>query len=55
MENGAELGWVIDPTRKSVSIYRPGREVEVREGILEIEGEGPVEGFILDLREVWTE
>ena len=45
---------MIDPFRKTVSIYCPGREPEVREGITEIAGEGPVAGFVLDLREIWN-
>ena len=52
--NGVELGWLIDPFQKSVSIYRPGCDVEVRQGILEIAGEGPIAGFVLDLREIWN-
>ncbi|MGB7058060.1 MAG: Uma2 family endonuclease, partial [Geitlerinemataceae cyanobacterium] len=28
-ENGARLGWLIDPQNKRVEIYRPGQEVEV--------------------------
>jgi Uma2 family endonuclease len=52
--NGAELGWMLDPFQQTVSIYRPGSEVEVRRGISEIEGEGPVAGFVLDLREIWN-
>jgi Uma2 family endonuclease len=53
MANGAELAWMIDPERRAVSIYRPGGDVEVRVGVLEVEGEGPVAGFVLDLREIW--
>ena len=53
IENGAELGWMIDPDHQTVSIYRPGRDVEVCKDILEIAGEGPVAGFVLDLREIW--
>ena len=52
IENGAELGWMIDPLHQSVSIYRPKQNVEVRQGIAEIAGEGPVAGFVLDLREI---
>jgi len=52
--NGAELAWMIDPIQQSVSIYRPGREVEIRKGIMSIEGEGPVAGFVLDQREIWS-
>ncbi len=53
IENGAQLGWLIDPETRTVEIYRPGREPEVRKEIDSIAGEGPAEGFILDLRPVW--
>jgi Uma2 family endonuclease len=52
-ENGAKLGWLLDPQNRSVEIYRPGREVERIENAESISGEGPVEGFVLDLRPVW--
>ena len=52
--NGAQLGWLIDPKTKSVEIYRPGQETEVRTGILSIEGEGPVTGFVLLLDRIWN-
>jgi Uma2 family endonuclease len=51
--NGAELAWLIDPSRKTVEVYRPGREVEVLEGGSAVEGEGPVAGFVLELGKVW--
>jgi Uma2 family endonuclease len=51
---GAELGWLIDPRTRTVSIYRAGAPTpEVRNGITEIAGEGPVAGFVLDLRSIW--
>jgi Uma2 family endonuclease len=50
---GAELGWLVDPERKAVEIYRPGREPEVLEGGSAVEGEGPVAGFVLELGKVW--
>ena len=53
LENGAQLGWLINPERRSVEIYRPGGEAETRTGIAKIEGEGPVAGFVLDLTYVW--
>jgi len=52
--NGVELGWLIDPRKQSVTIYRPGREPETRTAITSIDGEGPIEGFTLDLEPVWT-
>jgi Uma2 family endonuclease len=30
--NGAQLGWIIDPEKRSVEIYRPDGEVETRTG-----------------------
>ena len=53
LANGAQLGWLIDPDTRSVSIYRPGREVETLTGIESIAGEGPVAGFVLELVSVW--
>ena len=54
IENGAELGWMIDPKARSFTIFRPGQEPEVRAGIEEIAGEGPIAGFVLDLRRIWN-
>ena len=53
LSNGVELGWLIDPRTRTVTIYRPDREPEVRKGIMTIVGEGPVEGFTLDLASIW--
>jgi Uma2 family endonuclease len=53
MANGVELAWLVDPQRKAVVIYRPGREVEVLEGGSVVKGEGPVAGFVLELGKVW--
>ena len=47
------MGWLIDPESRTVEIYRPGGEVEKRPGIDKIEGEGPMAGFVLDLKYVW--
>ena len=53
ISNGVELGWLFDPERKTMEIYRPGREPEVLEGGSAVEGEGPVAGFVLELGKVW--
>jgi Uma2 family endonuclease len=54
MENGAQLGWLIDPEARSVSVYRPGADVESLTGVESIAGEGPVAGFVLELATVWN-
>jgi len=53
LEQGAQLGWLINPDDKTVEIYRPNGEVGKRTGIDKLEGEGPVAGFVLDLTYVW--
>ncbi len=53
LEQGAQLGWLLDPENRTVEVYRRGGEVETRAGIERIEGEGPVAGFALDLTYVW--
>jgi len=50
--NGAQLAWLIDPQERKVLVFRPNRPAEVVEGN-QIAGEGPVEGFVLDLNRVW--
>ena len=53
LANGARLGWMIDPETRTVEIYRPDRAPETLSGVDSVSGEGPVEGFVLDLRTVW--
>jgi len=53
MENGVELGWLVDPYERKVHVYRPGKEPEIITGNV-VTGSGPVEGFILDVHEVWS-
>ena len=50
--NGVALGWLVDPYKKQVLVYEPGKEVRVETGA-EVEGMGPVEGFTLNLKKVW--
>jgi Uma2 family endonuclease len=50
--NGAQLGWMIDPYRKRVTIYQHGQQP--REfSALQLDGEGPVQGFTLEVANVW--
>jgi Uma2 family endonuclease len=53
LTNGAELAWLVDPSRKVVEIYRPGHASEVLEGGSAVEGESPVAGFVLELGRIW--
>jgi len=53
LEQGAQLGWLIDPETRSVEIYSPNREMEKRAGVDKLGGEVPVAGFVLDFKYVW--
>lgn len=53
IDNGARLGWLIDPQNKRVEIYRSKREVEVLENLTALSGENVLPGFVLNLQRVW--
>lgn len=52
-ENGAQLGWLLDPIEQEVNIFRPQSEMETISGHTEISGEPLLHGFILDTRKLW--
>jgi Uma2 family endonuclease len=52
IENGAALGWLVDPYKKKVHLYQTGRKASAVSGKA-VRGTGPVEGFSLDLQELW--
>jgi Uma2 family endonuclease len=53
MDNGVQLGWLIDADRRTLYVYRPGKEPEVLLELDHIDGEGLVAGFRLELSPVW--
>lgn len=53
IENGARLGWLIDPTEKRVHIYRADKTVEILENPQTVSGEDILKDFELDLTEIW--
>jgi Uma2 family endonuclease len=55
IENGAQLGWLLDPERRTAYIYRPGREPEQLVNPERLAGEGSVAGFVLVLADIWAE
>lgn len=50
ISQGTRLGWLIDPYRGVVEIYRPGRVVEILDRPSMLSGEGVLPGLVLDLR-----
>ncbi len=55
IDNGAQLAWMVDPYAATLSIYRPGKEVEVLERPDSVEAGPPVEGFRLSTLLLWDE
>jgi Uma2 family endonuclease len=53
LENGAQLGWLIDPITKKAYIYRPQSQVEVLDDPVQISGEPLLKGFALLMKEIW--
>lgn len=53
MDNGAELGWLIDPENRCVHVYRRGRPAERLENPTNVSGDPELPGFSLELREIW--
>jgi Uma2 family endonuclease len=53
LENGSQLGWLIDPESQRVYVYRPGQPVQVLERPTSLEGDPVLPGFVADLNLVW--
>ncbi len=53
IENGVRLGWLIDPYKKRVHVYRGDKTVEILENAQKISGENVLKDFELDLTEIW--
>lgn len=51
--SGVRLGWLIDPQKQQVEIYRLGRDVEVLEAPTTLSGEDVLPGFVLNLRAIF--
>lgn len=52
LENGASLGWLIDPQNQQVEIYRSSRDREVLNNPTYLSGETILPGFVLDLSRI---
>lgn len=54
LANGVELGWIVDPLLSQVHIYESGKPAQVLDRPSTVAGTGCVEGFVLDLKEIFT-
>ncbi|MDJ0662615.1 MAG: Uma2 family endonuclease [Crocosphaera sp.] len=53
MDNGVKLGWLINPEKKQVEIYRQGQEKEILDNSQTLSGEDILPEFTLDLALIW--
>jgi Uma2 family endonuclease len=53
IENGTQLGWLIDPIERKVHIYRPDQPVELLHNPTAVSGEPLLPGFTLPLSVIW--
>ncbi|MCX6608257.1 MAG: Uma2 family endonuclease [Acidobacteria bacterium] len=53
LEQGAQLGWLIDPESRTVEVYRTTGPVELYTNLDTLVATSPLDGFILDLAPIW--
>lgn len=53
LENGVQLGWLIEPSAKTVEIYRSGQGVEMLSNPHQLSGETILPGFCLELTDIF--
>ena len=55
MDNGAKLGWLIDPKTQKVEIYRLEKQVEILQNHATLSGEDVLPGFVLNLSPIFKD
>jgi Uma2 family endonuclease len=53
IDNGAQLGWLIDPVERKVHVYRPGVAVKILDNPQSVSGDAVLSGFTLDVQSLW--
>ncbi len=54
IDNGARLGWLIDPSKHRVYVYRPGVAMARLDNPTTLSGDPELPGFVLDLTPIWA-
>ena len=54
LENGTSLGWLIDPFKRQVYVYRPNQQTVVLDNPETVSGDPLLPGFKLNLTKVWS-
>jgi Uma2 family endonuclease len=53
MDNGAQLGWLIDPSTRRVHVYRPQSQPQILEAPSTVSADPLLAGFELNLQKIW--
>ncbi len=53
LENGAQLGWLLDPLERRVYVYQPGQPVIMLDDPETLSGDPVLPSFALAVRELW--
>lgn len=54
IDNGAQLGWLVDPLERKVHVYRLNAVAEILDDPQLVSGEPLLQGFMLDVAAVWN-
>jgi Uma2 family endonuclease len=52
MDNGVQLGWLINPQDQQVEVYRQGQAVEILDSPEQVSGDPTLPGFIFNLSRI---
>jgi Uma2 family endonuclease len=55
IENGARLGWLIDPMNRTVYVYKPGVPTVQLQDVQHLGDEEILPGFALHLTDIWSD
>ena len=53
LANGLQLGWLMDPDKKTVYVYRPDMTVQILENPSDVSGEPVLPGFGFHIADIW--
>ncbi|HUP78105.1 MAG TPA: Uma2 family endonuclease [Pirellula sp.] len=55
VNNGARLGWLIDPIYRAVYVYKPNIDVVCLQDCRQVSDDAILPGFVLDLTAIWPD
>jgi Uma2 family endonuclease len=53
IDNGVQLGWLLNRKDQQAEIYRPNQNVERLQSPSSLSGKAILPGFVLDLESIW--